>query len=267
MTPTAPMTTATTIARLVAGFDRTLDGLGTAARATYDQQYHKSEFAHMGVPVPELRRVVKGLYKEIGGRKAVRPDVLALAARLWDSDVYERRLGAIQVLEQGVGVLVAADLADLTPMLRDAPMWALVDPLSVGVAGKVALRDREGTSLTLDHWATDGDFWLRRAALLALLPGVRARNPDLVRFTRYADPMVEEKEFFIRKAIGWVLREIAWMDPTWVAAWVEPRLGRMAGVTFREAVRKLPEEAAERLIAKHKALSGGVRMSGSAQRA
>src|SRR5205807_1866270 len=105
-------------------------------------------FAHMGVPVPDLRRVVKDLYKEIGGRKAVREDVLALAARLWDSDVYERRLGAIQVLEQGVASLAAADLADLTPMLRDAPMWSLIDPLSVGVAGKIALKDREGTSLT-----------------------------------------------------------------------------------------------------------------------
>jgi 3-methyladenine DNA glycosylase AlkD len=264
-------TDVTTIARLVSGFDETLDGLGTAARATYDQQYHKSEFAHMGVPVPELRRVVKGLYKEIGGRKAERPDVLALAARLWDSDVFERRLGAIQVLEQGVSLLIADDLADLTPMLRDAPMWSLVDPLAVGVAGPVALRDREGSSLTLDHWATDGDFWLRRAALLALLPGVRDQNPDLVRFTRYADPMVEEKEFFVRKAIGWVLREIAWNDPTWVAAWVEPRLGRMAGVTFREAVRKLPADTAERLTAKFKAagpasgakagVSSGVRAS------
>jgi 3-methyladenine DNA glycosylase AlkD len=246
-----------TIPRLVSGFDKTLDGLGTAARATYDQQYHKSEFAHMGVPVPELRKVTKGLYKEIGGRKATHGDVLALTAALWDSDVYERRLGAIQILEQGVGLLTASDLTDITLMLRDAPMWSLIDPLSADVAGKLALKDREGTTLALDHWATDGDFWLRRASLLALLPGVRAGHPDLVRFTRYADPMLEEKEFFVRKAIGWVLREIARMDPTWVTAWVEPRIGRMAGVTFREAVRKLPEDVAERLTAKYKAGTGG----------
>jgi len=85
-----------TIPRLVSGFDKTLDGLGTAARATYDQQYHKSEFAHMGVPVPELRKVTKTLYKEIGGRKATHDDVIGLTAALWDSDIYERRLGACQ---------------------------------------------------------------------------------------------------------------------------------------------------------------------------
>lgn len=242
-----------TISGLAKGFDRSLDSLGTAARATYDQQYHKSEFAHMGVPVPELRRVTKTLYKEIGGRKATHDDVMALTAELWDSDVYERRLGAVQILELGVGLLSASDLPDITLMLKDAPMWSLVDPLSADVAGRVVLRDREGTSRCLDRWADDADFWLRRASLLAMLPGVRTGNPDLVRFTRYADPMLEEKEFFVRKAIGWVLREIARLDPTWVAAWVDQRVHRMSGVTFREAVRRLPPDVAERLTALYKA--------------
>ena len=161
------------------------------------------------------------------------------------------------VLAQGVRLLTAADLQDLTLMLRDAPMWSLVDPLSGDVAGKIVLRDREGTSRTLDLWAADGDFWLRRASLLALIPAIREGKPDLVRFTRYADPMVDEREFFIRKAIGWVLREIAYKDPTWVAAWVTARLDRLAGVTFREAVRRLPEDTAERLTAEFKAAGGG----------
>jgi 3-methyladenine DNA glycosylase AlkD len=249
--------TTTPIPALVSGFDKDLDGLGTAARATYDQQYHKSEFAHMGVPVPELRKVVKGLYKDIGGRRASRDEVMALAAALWDSDVYERRLAAVFVLAQGVRLLEPVDLQDVTLMLRDAPMWSLVDPLAGDVTGKVVLRDREGTGRMLDLWAADGDFWLRRASLLALIPGVREGRADLVRFTRYADPMLEEREFFIRKAIGWVLREIAHKDPTWVAAWVAARLDRLSGVTFREAVRRLPADAAERLTADYKAAGSG----------
>lgn len=253
------MTDATTtpIPTLVSAFDKDLDGLGTAARATYDQQYHKSEFAHMGVPVPDLRKQVKGLYKEIGGRRAVHDDVTGLAAALWDTDVYERRLAAVFVLAQGVRLLTAADLQDVTLMLRDAPMWSLVDPLAGDVAGKVVLRDREAAGRTLDRWADDGDFWLRRASLLALIPGIREGKPDLVRFTRYADPMVDEREFFVRKAIGWVLREVAYKDPTWVAAWVTARLDRLSGVTFREAVRRLPEDAAQRLTAEYKAAGAG----------
>ena len=262
------MTDATTtpIPALVSGLNRDLDGLGTAARATYDQQYHKSEFAHMGVPVPDLRKLVKGMYKEIGGRRATHDDVTGLAAALWDTDVYERRLAAVFVLAQGVRLLTAGDLQDLTLMLRDAPMWSLVDPLAGDVAGKIVLRDREGTSRTLDLWAGDGDFWLRRASLLALIPGIREGRPDLVRFTRYADPMVDEREFFIRKAIGWVLREIAHKDPTWVAAWVAARLDRLSGVTFREAVRWLPEDASARLTAEFKAAGGGRAGKGAGER-
>jgi 3-methyladenine DNA glycosylase AlkD len=56
--------------------------------------------------------------------------------------------------------------------------------------------------------------------------------------------MLTEKEFFIRKAIGWVLRETAKKDPAYVAAWTRSHLHQMSGVTFREAVRRLPAEQA-----------------------
>jgi 3-methyladenine DNA glycosylase AlkD len=59
--------------------------------------------------------------------------------------------------------------------------------------------------------------------------------------------MLAEKEFFIRKAIGWVLRELSRREPEWVAAWTEAHLAEISGVTFREAVRRLPEGDKSRL--------------------
>ena len=101
----------------------------------------------------------------------------------------------------------------------------------------------------LNAWATDEDFWVRRSALLALLPGIRAGQPALDRFERYAALMLAEKEFFVRKAIGWVLREISRHDPGWVTSWTERHLGEMSGVSFREAVRHVPAGEAGRLRA------------------
>ena len=101
----------------------------------------------------------------------------------------------------------------------------------------------------IDTWATDEDFWVRRSALLALLPGIRAGQPDLERFERYAAPMLAEKEFFIRKATGWVLREISKRDPRWVADWTARHATVISGVTFREAVRRLPPDEGARLRA------------------
>jgi 3-methyladenine DNA glycosylase AlkD len=81
-----------------------------------------------------------------------------------------------------------------------------------------------------------------------LLPGIRAGRPDRERFDRYATAMLAETEFFIRKAIGWVLRDLSRKDPAYVITWTERHLGTMSGVTFREAVRRLPAPEADRLV-------------------
>jgi 3-methyladenine DNA glycosylase AlkD len=104
----------------------------------------------------------------------------------------------------------------------------------------------------LDAWVRDPYMWIRRTSLLALLPGVRTGTPDLDRLTRYGDVLIDEKEFFIRKALGWVLRELSKKDPAWVTAWVERHMADVSGVTFREAVRRLPTPDADRLLTAYK---------------
>jgi 3-methyladenine DNA glycosylase AlkD len=84
--------------------------------------------------------------------------------------------------------------------------------------------------------------------MLSLLLGLRAGAGDFERFGRYADAMLEEREFFIRKAIGWVLRETARKQPALVVGWLAPRISRAAGLTVREAVRHLPARDRERLL-------------------
>jgi 3-methyladenine DNA glycosylase AlkD len=66
----------------------------------------------------------------------------------------------------------------------------------------------------LDRWATDPDFWIRRSSLLAELRPLRA-GADLAPFLRRADAMLDEREFFIRKAIGWVMREVVSGGAEW----------------------------------------------------
>ncbi len=157
-------------------------------------------------------------------------------------------MAAVEILTLAAPRLGAGELTVVERLVRESGTWALVDGLAGSVAGEIALRDPRSWPV-IDRWAADADFWVRRSALLALLRGIRDRRPDLARFTRYAEPMLAEREFFIRKAIGWVLREISKRDPAWVASWTELRLAEMSGVTFREAVRRLPAADAERLRA------------------
>jgi 3-methyladenine DNA glycosylase AlkD len=226
--------------------DRLLRPSGSTGRAEQEKRYLKSDLEFIGVSVPDLRRVVKAAIKGYPGldhRAAV-----AWAVALWREPVFERRMAAVEILSMTGKQLRASDLAVIETLIREARTWALVDSLAGDVAGGIALRDPSSWP-RIDAWATDDDFWVRRSALLALLPGIRAGQPDLDRFERYAALMLREKEFFIRKAIGWVLREITKRDPQWGADWTAHHVTVISGVTFREAVRRLPPDEAARLRA------------------
>ena len=71
---------------------------------------------------------------------------------------------------------------------------------------------------------------------------MRRGGGDFERFSRYADAMLDEKEFFIRKAIGWVLRDTGKKRPDLVYDWILPRAHRASGVTLREALKPLSDE-------------------------
>jgi 3-methyladenine DNA glycosylase AlkD len=221
-----------------------LRAVGTAERAVQEKRYLKSELEFFGVTVPEMRRVVLGAVRGYPGLDGA--GMVAWAVALWGEPVHERRMAAVEILTLAAPRLSAGGLAVVERLVRESGTWALVDGLAGNVAGEIALRDPRSWPV-IDRWAMDADFWVRRSALLALLRGIRGRQPDLARFTRYAEPMLAEREFFIRKAIGWLLREISKHDPDWVASWTQRHLSEMSGVTFREAVRRLPAGEAERL--------------------
>lgn len=218
--------------------------LADATRAAQEKRYLKSDLDFLGVGVPGIRRVVTEAARSHPGLGRI--GALTWARALWREPVHERRTAAIEVLRRYVKTLEPADLAQVEAWMREAHGWAYVDTLACDIAGVVALRHASAWPL-IDAWAVDGDFWVRRSALLALLPAIRRGQPDHARFERYATPMLAEKEFFIRKAIGWVLRETSKKDPACVAAWTQRHLDQMSGVTFREAVRRLPEADAIRL--------------------
>jgi 3-methyladenine DNA glycosylase AlkD len=224
-----------------------LEELADPARAAQEKRYLKSDLHHLGVALPVLRRVAvtaaAGLDRE---------QTLALVAELWQAPVHERRMAAVEILILGTPLLRADDLAVAERLIRASHSWAYVDALAVKVVGGLVARFPR-LSADLDGWVRDQNFWIRRTALLALLPGIRAGTPDLGRVSAYGETLVEEREFFIRKALGWVLRELAKSDPAWVTTWVRDHLAVVSGVTIREAVRHLPENDREDLLAAYRA--------------
>ncbi len=229
----------------------TLEPLGTAVRAAGEKKYLKSDLEFLGVTVPAVRRLAKAWLRERPGLRHA--GVVALVEELWGRGVNELRRFAIELLTLRVDLLRVSDVKLLERLLRDSHTWAYVDAIAVHIAGDLVAR-HPSLADTLDRWARDGDFWIRRSALLALLLPLRDGAGDWDRFAGYADRMLEEKEFFVRKAIGWVLRETSKKRPGLVVGFVAEHVDRISGVSLREAVRHLEPAERDRLMAAYRAL-------------
>lgn len=229
--------------------DAALQAAGTPARAAQEKRYLKSDLRHHGATMPVINRVT-GAFSS-AHPELTREDLRALVEALWEPEIHELRMAAVELMTLRSALLEPrSDLAWLEPFLRTARTWALVDPLAADVVGPLADRAPESARRLLDRWAADEDPWMRRTVLLRfLLPLRRGERAAFATFVAYADGMLEEKGFFIRKAIGWVLREYGKREPEEVAAWLEPRLARAAGLTVREACKRLPDTTREALLA------------------
>jgi 3-methyladenine DNA glycosylase AlkD len=223
--------------------EEALAEVGTAERAAGSKRYLKSRMRHLGASVPEIRAEAKAAAGEIGSRRALR----RLAEELWAEPVFERRACAAFLLDYRVDLLGPADIPMIKRLVARSGTWALVDPLSVELLGNLLLAHPEAAA-RLDPWTGDPEFWIRRAALLSQIRPLRA-GADFDRFADWADALLDEREFFIRKAIGWVLREAGKSRSREVYEWLLPRATRASGVTVREAVKYLDAEQRDAILA------------------
>jgi 3-methyladenine DNA glycosylase AlkD len=226
------------VTRIVAGLLAASD----PNRAVSERAYLKSDLEHLGASVPAIRSVVRSELKAYG--PLAHDEAVAAARRLWVEPVHERRAAAVELLERSRRVLGSADAPFLEELLRESRTWALVDPIATAFVGPLVVDRPADWEPILVGWSADSDFWVRRASLLAYLPSLRAGGP-FDAFAVKADAMLDEREFFIRKAIGWVLRETGKKRPDLVAAWVLPRARRASCVTLREALKPLSPEQRE----------------------
>jgi 3-methyladenine DNA glycosylase AlkD len=221
---------------LAAAIDVELSRQRNPARAPREKAYLKSDLEFLGVGLPAMRQTVRTVKRE--NPRLDRQGLVALVTVLWSPPVFERRMTGVLLLEVFQPLLQPADMRLLERLIRESKTWAFVDELAVAIVGPLVERSPQLLRV-LDRWAMDDDFWLRRSAMLALLRQLRRGGGDFTRLARYAQAMLPDREFFIRKAIGWVLRETAKKRPDLVYRWLLPRCAVASGVTVREAVKYL----------------------------
>jgi 3-methyladenine DNA glycosylase AlkD len=214
--------------------------LGHPERVAAERAYMKSTLDFHGVSLPDIRATAAALLKR-------HPDLshdrlLQLVRALYATRYFDLHSAAVALLERRRSQLQPGDLPLLVDLVRRSANWAHVDWLATKVVGAVVAKLPPSTRRAhIRRWAGDQDMWVRRTALLAEHDVLRAGGGDFALFAAIAAPMLGDKEFFIRKAIGWVLREVSKRRPEPVFAFLRAHQHEMAGLTFREGSRQLPE--------------------------
>jgi 3-methyladenine DNA glycosylase AlkD len=217
----------------VAFLRRRFRAAGDAKSAVAQRAYMKSALSFHGVDAAEVR----GAARDWLADNPIDHDALVAAVEaLYASGWFDLRSAAIALLERRRELVGRDDAAWLISLVRRSRCWAHVDWIATKIVPR-ALPARP--SRLLRSWARDDDFWVRRTALLAQLEALRAGAGDFALFCALAVPMLGEREFFIRKAIGWVLREVGKKRPELVRAFVAEHGDAMSGLTLREARKYL----------------------------
>jgi 3-methyladenine DNA glycosylase AlkD len=205
------------------------------AKAVDMAAYMKTTMPFYGVQTPERRKILNQARRRhpIRDRDGYRNTVVAL----WERPHREEKYCAV-----GLAIsekrFVASDNLDLyRRLIVEGAWWDFVDSVAANLIGGLLLDDPERLWPVLDGWIDGDDMWLRRTAILAQLKHEGATNSD--RLFDYCLRRADESEFFIRKAIGWALREYAKTDPDAVRDFLAAHRDELSGLSYREAAKHL----------------------------
>jgi len=197
--------------------------------------YMKTDMPFYGVQkagrVPILREAVKRF------PPYDRDDYLAAVLALRDQPHREEKYLAIGYARSFPQFITLSSAPLYRRMIVEGAWWDLVDETAIHLVGDVLLHQREAMTPRIEAWIDDRDMWLRRTSILAQIGHKDATDARLL--FDGCERRMGETEFFIRKAIGWALRDYAKTDPDAVAAFVTEHRDGLSGLSYREATKHL----------------------------
>lgn len=216
--------------RLVAVYGAAAD----PGKAVAMRSYMKDVAPFLGLTTPVRRTLSRTVLA--GTPRPGETDCTAIALRCWALPEREYQYFAVDLLRRHAARCSAAFLPVVRRLITTVSWWDTVDPLAAHVVGPLVAADPRLVA-EMDRWIVDDDLWLARAALLHQLRF--KEQTDSERLFTYCVRQSGHTDFFIRKAIGWCLREYAKTDPDSVRAFLTRERGRFAPLTVREALKNI----------------------------
>lgn len=196
-----------------------------------------SNLDFIGVKLPDIHRIVKSHIKPLA------PDELPVPMdKMWAIETFETRLAAIDMMKVYAKKGSSENaLTIVDNWIDDIDTWGLSDPLCQPCIGTLIHRD-PSVEETLKKWQDSDNFWRRRCSVLPYLYLCLKSNykPEFdTRILEAVGPHIDDEEFFVGKAAGWVLRELSKRNPDLVRQYMEKNRNRMTKLVLREGSKKL----------------------------
>jgi 3-methyladenine DNA glycosylase AlkD len=224
--------------KLIDDVRHSLREVADPSKAPSMQAYMKSAMPYYGVPSPVAKRVFARVLHD--HPVADRESWLATVHALWhDATHREERYAAIALAgHQHYLAYQDPDTLDLyRELVVTGAWWDFVDTLASHSVGPILRAHHDEVRPTIVGWSTDPDMWLRRTSVICQLGAKQSVDLDLL--TTCIEPNLGDREFFIRKAIGWALRQHAWTDPAWVQDYVRRQGDHLSPLSRREALKNV----------------------------
>ena len=217
---------------------------GDPERAAGQQRYMKSALPFHGLTTPQLRETLRPILDNPAYRMEDRPQWEATVRALWDGATHREQRYAATALAGHRHYRPWQDTETLglyRHLAVTGAWWDHVDDIASHLVGPILRADPDRVAPVLRRWAEADDMWLRRTAILAQLGSKAGTDSRLLADCLTANLAGSRfgAEFFVRKAIGWALREHAKTDPDWVRAFVSRHAARLSPVSRREATKHL----------------------------
>ncbi len=202
--------------------------------------YHKAARVYLGVSVPQIDALAKGWREGITLEARV-----ALAEALWASDIHEARVAAAKLMVQARIRPDAAVWDLIAGWVPQFDAWAIAD--HVCKAGEKRVMADLTRLDQVEGWTQSPLMWQRRAALVICLPLAKLPNPKPAeiaardRVLGWAAGYVEDRDWFIQKAVAWWLRDLSKHDAEPVRKFLAEHGAAMKAFARKEAAQYLPD--------------------------
>lgn len=205
------------------------------ARAGQMAAYMKSEAPFFGVPSQQRMVISRKLVAEFPAES--RREYVESVRSLWSGDHRELKYLAVSYARSFSPYVTLSSLPLYRTMIQEGAWWDFVDEIASHLVGEVLLNQRAKATHRITPWIDDEDLWLRRTSIICQLRHKERTDTGLLE--RSCTQNLSDTDFFIRKAIGWALREFAKTEPDWVRAYVQEHRDEMSHLTAREATKHL----------------------------